>query len=91
MPRKFSHQVDVNQPEIVAELRKLGISVCILSRVGNGVPDILCGYKGTNWLFEIKNSGKKLTPDEVIFRDTWNGQVNVIENTKDALVLMGVI
>lgn len=91
MPRKFAHKVDVNQSEIVAELRKLGCSVCILSSVGAGCPDILCGKSGRNWLFEVKNGGKKLTFDEQLFHDTWNGQVNVIENTKDALVLMGVI
>ena len=50
MPKR----VDMNQPEIVADLRGIGATVQHLHMVGKGCPDILVGFRGNNWLFEIK-------------------------------------
>ena len=52
--------------------------------------DIVVGYNGINYLFEIKNpdyppSARKLTPDEKIFHDEWCGQADIILYTKDIL------
>ena len=48
-------RVDRNQPQIVADLRGVpGVSVCSLHTVGNDFPDIIVGFRGQNWLFEIK-------------------------------------
>jgi hypothetical protein len=86
-------RIDANQPAIVADLRKAGCTVQILSAVGHGCPDILVGYHLRNYLFEIKDpaqppSKQKLTPDEQLFKETWRGQTNVITTAQDALYLM---
>ena len=69
----------------------MGASVVILSSVGAGCPDILCGFAGKNYLFEIKNlegRGAKLTPDEALFFNHWKGQAEVVTCFEDVLSLL---
>lgn len=92
MPKR----IDANQPEIVQELREAGVSIQHLHSVGHGCPDILAGFRGQNYLFEIKDGNKppskrKLTPDEEEWHLSWNGQVIVIHSAEDALKEMGAI
>ena len=92
MPAK---KVDANQPEITEALRKIGASVLILSDVGKGCPDILVGWRGVNYLMEIKDGDKvlskrRLTPDEDIFHNTWDGQVATVECIEDAFIEIGI-
>lgn len=77
-PRRAA-KIDLMQTPIVYELRKLGFSVePRMARVGKGFPDILVGKYGLNILVEIKNDSKgKLTADEIIWHDNWEGQVLV--------------
>ena len=84
----YPKRADTNQAAIVLELRKLGYSVQHLHTVGGGCPDIVVGYGGANYLFEIKSRGGKLTQDEAIFFEVWRGQVNVIYSVEDALAIM---
>jgi len=86
-------KVDDNQKEIVEGLRKLGMTVQSLATIGKGCPDILVGYEGLNYLFEVKDgnkpmSGQKLTPDEVKWHEVWNGQIDVINCLNDALIII---
>lgn len=83
-------KIDDNQNEIVAGLRKAGYSVCILSAVGKGVPDILVGAHGVNILMEIKDgtkpkSARALTVEESKWHKAWLGQVVVVESLYEAL------
>ena len=85
-------RVDRNQNEIVEMLRKNGCSVLIISQLKNCF-DILVGYDGFNFAFEIKDgnkppSGQKLTEGEQKFFDNWNGQVNVITSVTEAMTIM---
>lgn len=83
-------RVDVNQPEIVAFLRKMNAKVLILSDVGKGCPDILVGMHGKLALVEIKDGAKplsaqKLTPCEQKFFEDWAGlPVYIVRNECDA-------
>jgi hypothetical protein len=86
-------RIDDNQKKIVEQLRRCGYSVQHLHMIGRGCPDILVGANNRNYLFEIKDEGKtaskkKLTPDEEKFFQSWNGQVQIIENIDDALLLI---
>lgn len=82
MPKR----VDANQKEIVLKLRDLGCSVQILSDLGKGCPDLLCGFKGKNYLFEVKNGDKaKLTMPEQEFFDHWKGQACIIRSLDDVI------
>ena len=79
-------RVDSNQSELVKQIRKLGATVQHLHAVGKGCPDVLVGYKDSNYLFEIKDGDKKkLTPDQVIWHRDWKGQVQVITNIDDVI------
>ena len=85
------HRADINQAEIVKRLRQAGASVVILSSLGSGIPDLLIGWHGRNYLAEVKNlegRGTKLTPDEMLFFNQWQGQVELITCFSDALSLL---
>jgi hypothetical protein len=88
---------DDNQDEIVSDLKLIGAVATSLAGVGSGVGDILVGYHGRNWMFEIKNpnrppSKRKLRPKQIAFREHWKrmGQYDVIETSVDAMKIMGV-
>ena len=58
-------RTDGNQTEIVEGLRKLGVFVePRLSRVGEGVPDLLYCHRGKWGVAEVKLPNAKLTKDE---------------------------
>ena len=84
-------RIDSNQKLIVQGLRAIGCTIQDLSQVGRGTPDILCGYKGKNYLFEIKNASDRaprLTPSEERWIRGWNGQVGVITSVLDAIAIV---
>jgi len=86
-------KVDGNHKSIVKDLEKLnGVSVKSVAQIKKFL-DIVVGYNGKNYLFEIKNpnyppSARKLTQDEKIFHDSWKGQADVILNTQDILKII---
>ena len=87
---------DANQAEIVDALRSVGATVHSLHAVGFGCPDLLVGFRGDNWLMEIKDGAKppsrrKLTPIQVEWHRGWNGQVDIVNSIDEALTLIGVI
>jgi hypothetical protein len=89
-------KIDSNQNGIVKSLRQVpGVSVFITSQIGKGFVDIICGYKKTNYLIELKDGNKvpskrKLTPDEETFHKDWEGQISVAESLEDVLKIIGV-
>jgi len=93
---KQAARIDANQPEIVKKLRDVGATVAVTSALGNGFVDIVVGYRGTNYLLEIKDGSKppskrKLTEKEKVFHHTWNGSTAVVESADDALRVIGAI
>jgi len=86
-------RTDGNHSSIVKELEKLqGVSVKSVATIKKFL-DIVVGYKGVNYLFEIKNpdyppSARKLTPDEKIFHDEWTGQADIVLFTQDILTII---
>lgn len=84
-------RVDANQAEIVDALRRTGATVQLLHMVGRGCPDVLVGYRGVNYLLEIKTETGTLTPDEVWFFEVWHGQACVVRSIEDALKIIGAL
>lgn len=83
-------RLDANQALIMRDLKKCGVSVEPLNTLGGGIPDLLCGYQGANYLLEVKDSSqppskKKLTEDEVNWHENWHGQKCVVETLEEAL------
>ncbi len=89
-------RLDDNQKEIVRQLRRCCVSVQSLASVGKGCPDILVGFRGQNWLFEIKNpeqvpSKRKLTPDEDTWHLRWRGRVYTVTTFDQITEIIGCI
>lgn len=87
-------RVDDNQREIVEALRAVGCSVASLAAVGKGVPDLLVGHRGQNYLLEVKDGGKspsrrRLTEDQVAWHRGWCGKVWVVDSVDEALAAVG--
>ena len=81
MPKR----VDCNQAEIVLALRQAGARVHPLHAVGAGVPDLLVGVRGVNYLIEVKTLRGRLTRVQIEWHIAWRGQVAVCRTVEDAL------
>jgi hypothetical protein len=88
-------RTDANQGAIVDALRAVGATVTILSEVGQGVPDLLVGYRGLNLLLEVKDGSKPpskrlLTPEQERWHAEWLGHAAVVKSVNEALAAIGV-
>lgn len=89
-------KADNNQASLVKQMRKIpGLSVVLTHTLGKGFGDALLGFRGRNYLVEIKDpskpkSAKKLTPDEQKFHDEWTGQIDVIETLEDVMKIINI-
>ena len=86
-------RIDRNQPEIVEALRKLGASVQPLHTAHDGIPDLLVGFQGRNFLLEVKDgtkppSARKLTSCQVQWHREWSGQAAIVTSTEEAIALV---
>ena len=81
---------DANQPAIVKALRQCGASVCVLSAVGDGCPDLLVGYQGINCAMEVKTKEGKLNDMQIDWHGKWKGQVAVVHTVLEALWVIGL-
>lgn len=80
---------DPNHAEIVTVLRSVGCTVVDLGAVGNGVPDLIVGYRGRNYLIEIKAPDDALRENQRAWHASWRGQVAVARTTDEALRVVG--
>jgi hypothetical protein len=96
------YKPDANQAEIVKSLRTVGCSVEIItSPIGRaGIPDLLVGFKGINYLLEIKVPGAKgtssdkedLSEAQLRWHLAWKGAiVRIVTTPQEALLVVGAI
>ena len=83
-------RVDDNHKEIVDGLRAVKASVQSLAPIGKGCPDILVGYRGVNYVMEIKDGSKppskrQLTEDEIGWHRAWCGTVLTVNSLEEAI------
>ena len=83
-------RVDSNHREIADALRAVGASVVSLAAIGRGVPDLLVGFRGVNYLLEIKTTKGKLTPDQTEFTALYRGVVVVVRSVSEAYAAIGI-
>ena len=89
-------KVDRNQAEIIAALRGAGATVQPLHTVGQGCPDLLVGFRGRNFLIEVKDwrkapSQKRLNETQRDWHEGWKGQVAKVEDIPAAMVVIGLM
>ena len=90
-------KIDANQLEIVSALRRCGAIVQSLASVGDGVPDLLVGFRRNTYLLEVKDekqppSKRQLTHDQILWHVEWcGGPLCVVHNVDEALAAIGAI
>jgi hypothetical protein len=92
---KYAARVDKNQLEAIHAFKAAmpDASVFDASACGEGFPDLVVGWRGRNYLFEVKNpdvrpSDRKLTEPQVAFHGSWQGQVHVVHSAAEMLAVM---
>ena len=86
-------RTDANQSEIMAALVLAGASVFSTSSQGAGFPDLVAGYRGKNFLLEIKDGKKspsrtKLSTSQRSFVIRWRGTVHTVSSLDEALLVV---
>ena len=86
-------KIDDNHKEIVNALISVGASVQSLAATGKGVPDLLVGFKGENFLLEVKDGRKppyqrKLTNAQQSWHGKWCGSVSIVNNSDEAIEII---
>lgn len=96
MKHRRAAKIDANQPGIVEALRKLpGVAVELTH------DDILVGYKGLTYWFEIKEPGSvsKVTgeikesakkPTQIVLENEWPGHYRIVWNIDQILTDIGI-
>ena len=69
---------------MVGDLRAIGASVKVVSQYGIGF-DLLVGYRGANYILEVKQPGQKeaLTANEWTMQENWRGSYMVVDSAED--------
>lgn len=89
--RVYAARADANQREIVEALRGVGATVQHLHTVGRGCPDLVVGFRGRNYLLELKSKRGRLTDAGRAWHERWRGQVVVVRGVDEALRAIGAI
>lgn len=90
-------RVDINQPAIVKALEAVGASVLVTSDLGQGLPDLVVGFRLVNYLLEVKNPAtsygrRGLNPLQERWATLWTGSpVRVVRSTEEALCVVDAI
>lgn len=85
-----ARSTDANQADIISALRDVGASVRTLQMEASGLPDLLVGYRGRNYLVEVKTEEGTRTPDQIDFWETWQGQTAICRTIAEALAVLGI-
>lgn len=91
MSYQHRKRADENQTTIIRALKRVGASVVVLSQQGDGCPDLLVGFRGRNWLLEVKPPGRTLNLRQVAWRGNWQGSAVAISSWEQALEAIGLI
>lgn len=85
--KSYAARVDTTQKAIVKALRKFGASVMVIQGAP-GTPDLVVGYRGINYLMEVKAKDGKLKPAQIEFFETWSGRVCLVRNEEEAVAAL---
>jgi hypothetical protein len=84
---KYSyHRLDGNDESIRTALEAVGASV---DRRSPG--DWLVGFRGVNYILEVKTANGKQNPSQQAFQGQWKGQYDVVRDVDTALRVIGAL
>jgi hypothetical protein len=87
MPRRAAgrtHRLDSNHQAIVDGLRRIGASVSLISPV-----DLLVGFRGRNYLLEVKTFRGQTSASQKAFMAAWEGQCSIVRSISEAADVIG--
>ena len=89
-------RVDGNQTDIVSALEAVGASVQSLAAVGAGCPDLLVGFRGVNFVIEVKDPTqpackRRLNSHQKPWHTNWQGKAHLVETVEQALLIVGAV
>lgn len=80
---------DANEHAIVTALKAVGATIVRIS--ADGAPDLLVGFRGRNWLLEVKASKGLLRANQAAWATRWSGKVTTVRSPDEALIAIGAI
>lgn len=80
---------DTAEKGIVKALRGVGASVDFIN--AENIPDLIVGFRGVNYLIEVKTGKAKLKQGQADWHDEWIGQCAVARTPNEALRIIGAI
>jgi hypothetical protein len=87
---KYKHRKDDNTFEIINYLNTIpGVSWKSVSQVDHFV-DLIVGWMGKNYLFELKSAKGKLSKEQKDFHSMWSGHIHVIRTIEDVNKAFGI-
>ena len=83
---RYNAATDKNQSPIVEALKAVGCTVYYIK-----LPvDLLVGYRGKNYLLEVKQAKEKKTAGQDEFFSQWRGQKELVRTPEEALRAVGI-
>ena len=86
----YAKRTDDNHKDVVAEFRAVMPEATLFdaSGAGRGFPDLVIGWRGRNYFFEVKDpakipSARSLTDAQKDFHIGWQGQVAVVHSAAE--------
>ena len=86
----YANRTDDNHREVVDEFRKTMPEATLFdaSGAGKGFPDLVIGWQGMTFLFEVKDGDKsaskrKLTPAQSELHQSWQGHIAVVHSAAE--------
>jgi len=87
---RYAKRTDDNHADVVAEFREAMPEATVFdaSGAGRGFPDLVVGWKGKNFLIELKDpdkppSRRKLTPAQENMHLQWQGQIAICHSAAE--------
>lgn len=68
-----------------------GITVWDTHDVGGGFPDIVVGFRGKTYLFELKGDPPKLTASEKQWHSIWKGHARIYASNDASVIVDGIL
>lgn len=91
----YAKRTDANHGNVVAELRRWmpEASVFDTSGAGRGFPDLVVGWHGKNYLFELKDpekpaSRRDLTESQKDMHMAWQGQIAIAHSAAEICAII---
>lgn len=90
------HRKDSNHNDVRDALLEIGASVTETHMIGDGFPDLVVGFRGQNFLLEVKDGRKpksdtQLTQAEQKWFESWRGAAHIVYSVEDAVTLVSTL